>query len=138
MAKINIKTNGEDMTYKQKTVAGIEDRIEKYTEKEPNYHKMFSVIYCPFCKLYNMCYGCFMRNGQEECSGTYALSINWHGDSDTGALSLARAKWHKANLPYIKRIPAKYFTPSGWRNFDNFMPDGWRNRILGENEEMKM
>ena len=126
-------------TYKEKTIAAINELIERYLAKEPNYKIMFKGCYCPFCKIYpknNICLGCFM-DGSESCDSTYCMGT-WRDNNDVKALqSKERTKWHIANLPYLEKIPAKYFTPSKWRDFDKFMPKGWRDRILGENEEMK-
>ena len=131
------------MSYKRKTIAGIEELIERYSAKELDFDSIFAASLCPFCKLYDEdivdgCGGCFMQDGDKDCGSMYATADFRDDNGYKAAMVKERVKWHIANLPYIQKIPAKYFTPSGWRNFDNFMPDGWRNRILGNDEEMKI
>ena len=124
--------------YKQMTIDGENDLIERYSQEKLDFGKIFHADSCPFCILYqeHYCNGCFMEGEEFDCMDTYSLGKHNNSNVIKAKLVKERAKWHISILPYLEKIPAIYFTPSGWQNFDNFMPEGWRNRILGENEEM--
>jgi len=121
-----------EKTFKQRTLDAQLDLIRRYEENDPPAD-------CPFCGIYWVennscnCIGCFMAQksiGEENTAilGCHQSQIS--GDMRAKSMHmytkqqrLDRAEFHKKVRKILLKTPSKYFTPSGWKQFN--IPKEW-------------
>jgi hypothetical protein len=119
-------------TFKQRTLEAQLDLIRRYEENDPP-------VDCPFCGIYWVtnhncnCIGCFMAQKNTENKKFAILGCNRSqisGDiraklmqAYTEQQRLDRAEFHRKVRQILLKTPARYFTPSGWKQFN--IPKEW-------------
>ena len=129
-------------TYKQRTIEACE--ILQYKYSHPQRRTFFQIGFCSLCRIYNIrlyninsmppCKGCFQsdKSGEYGCESyvTYmaafkVLKMTTHGltsymypkDEPTYQEFINRANYFKKIIPILEKIPARRFTPIGWKYF---------------------
>ncbi len=111
------------MTYKERALTAWKKLAWKY--RNPEGQTFRENKSCPLCLVYfylgikrwrppnlaNYCRGCPMgdKDGYMGC-----VDFKTYGGGPERDYA-ARAKFFEKTLPMLEKVPARYFTPSGWR-----------------------
>lgn len=112
-------------SYKVRAIEAAHKLIEKYENRPRGETLPMGFNSCPLCHIYgpmltnSTCKGCPLanHNGNLGCKEFISYPNNWYTYNMKIKKYKQRIKFWKKVIPILESLPAKIFTPSGWRYF---------------------